>query len=66
MVRWLRLCAPSAGGPGLIPGEGIRSHLPELRVTLLELKLPGLQLRLSAVKYINKYLITFAKTLFSR
>ena len=22
VVQWLRLCAPSAGGPGLIPGQG--------------------------------------------
>ena len=25
VVQWLRLCAPSAGGPGLIPGQGARS-----------------------------------------
>ena len=24
MVQWLRLCAPNAGGPGLIPGQGTR------------------------------------------
>ena len=22
MVQWLRLCAPNAGNPGLIPGQG--------------------------------------------
>ncbi|TEA39746.1 hypothetical protein DBR06_SOUSAS31510016, partial [Sousa chinensis] len=27
VVQWLRLCAPNAGGPGLIPGQGTRSHM---------------------------------------
>ena len=31
MIQWLRLRAPNAGGPGLIPGQGTRSHLPQLR-----------------------------------
>ena len=26
MVQWLQLCAPNAGGPGSIPGQGTRSH----------------------------------------
>ncbi|TEA23709.1 hypothetical protein DBR06_SOUSAS3810056, partial [Sousa chinensis] len=25
VVQWLRLCTPSAGGPGLNPGQGTRS-----------------------------------------
>ena len=32
VVQWLRLCAPNAGGPGLIPGQGTRSHMLQLRV----------------------------------
>ena len=32
VVQWLRLCAPSARGPGSIPGQGTRSHIPQLRV----------------------------------
>ena len=32
VVQWLRLCAPNAWGPDLIPGQGTRSHLPQLRV----------------------------------
>lgn len=32
MVQWLRLCAPNAGGLGSIPGEGIRSHTPQLEI----------------------------------
>ena len=31
VVQWLRLCAPNAGGPGLIPGQGTRSHIQQLR-----------------------------------
>ena len=31
VVQWLRLCAPNAGGPSLIPGQGIRSHMPQPR-----------------------------------
>ena len=27
VVQWLRLCAPNAGGPGSIPGQGTRSHI---------------------------------------
>ena len=29
--KWLRLRAPNAEGPGLIPGQGIRSHMLQLR-----------------------------------
>ena len=28
VVQWLRLHAPKAGGPGSIPGQGTRSHMP--------------------------------------
>ena len=27
VAQWLRLCAPNAGGPGSIPGQGTRSHV---------------------------------------
>ena len=33
VVRWLRLCAPSEGDLGLIPGQGTGSHM------LLQLKI---------------------------
>ena len=32
VVQWLRRCSPSAGGLGVIPGQGTRSHRPQLRV----------------------------------
>ena len=31
VVQWLQLCAPKAGGLGLILGQGTRSYMPQLR-----------------------------------
>ena len=31
VVKWLRLCTSSSGGPSLIPGRGTRSHKLQLR-----------------------------------
>ena len=31
VVQWLRLQAPTAGGPGYIPGQGTRSRMPQLK-----------------------------------
>ena len=27
VTQWLRLCAPNAGGPDSLPGQGTRSHM---------------------------------------
>jgi len=40
VVQWLRPRAPSAGGPGLIPSQGTRSHMLQLRVHMPQLKIP--------------------------
>ena len=32
VVQWLKLCAPKTGGWSLIPGQGTRSHMSQLRV----------------------------------
>ena len=32
MVQWLRLCTHNAGGLGLIPGQGARSRMPQLKI----------------------------------
>ena len=32
VVQWLRLYAPNAGGPGSIPGQETRSHMPQLKI----------------------------------
>ena len=33
MIQWPRLHAPNAGGPGLIPGQGTRFHMPQLKIS---------------------------------
>ena len=38
MVQGLSLHAPNAGGLGLIPSQGTRSHMPQLRVHMPQLK----------------------------
>ena len=35
VVQWLR--APSARGPGSIPGQGTRSHMPQLRLKIIRI-----------------------------
>ena len=40
VTQWLRLRTPNAGDPGSIPGQGTRSHMPQLRVCMLQLKTP--------------------------
>ncbi|TEA36877.1 hypothetical protein DBR06_SOUSAS32310007, partial [Sousa chinensis] len=37
---WLRLCTPNAASPGLIPGRRTRSHMPQPRDHVLQLKTP--------------------------
>ncbi|RAX31063.1 UNVERIFIED_CONTAM: hypothetical protein DQE83_26990, partial [Escherichia coli] len=38
--QWLRLHAPKAGGAGSTRVQGTRSHTPQLRVCILQLKGP--------------------------
>ena len=40
VVQGLRLQVPNAGGPGLIPGQGTRSHLLQPRLPMTQLKIP--------------------------
>ncbi|TEA30381.1 hypothetical protein DBR06_SOUSAS17710002, partial [Sousa chinensis] len=40
MVQWLRLHTPNAGGQGSIPGQGTRHRRVQLRVRMLQLKIP--------------------------
>ena len=37
-VQWLRLHTPNVEGPGSIPSQGTRSHMPQLRVLMLQLR----------------------------
>ena len=38
VVQWLGLCTPNTGGPDLIPGQGPRSHMLQLRVLTPQLE----------------------------
>ena len=38
VAQWLRLRAPNAGGPGSIPGQGTRAHVPQLKIPCAEMK----------------------------
>ena len=40
VVLWLRLRAPNAGDPGLIPGQGTKSCILQLRACMPQLR-PG-------------------------
>ena len=33
VVQWLRLHTPKAGGPGSIPGQGTKFHMPQLSIS---------------------------------
>ena len=54
VVQWLRLRAPNAGGPGLIPGQGIRSRIMQLRACMTQLKIPRAATK-THCSQINKY-----------
>ena len=51
MIQGLKLHAPNAGGLGLIPGQGTRAQMPQLRVYTLQLR-PGAakQIKLKILK----------------
>ena len=40
VVQWLRCDIPNAGHPGSISGQGTRSHMPQLRDYMPQLKVP--------------------------
>ena len=40
VVQWLRCNIPNAGHPGSISGQGTRSHMPQLRDYMPQLKVP--------------------------
>ena len=57
MVQWLRLCAPNAGSWGLIPGQGTISHVPQLSVSMPQLRIPWATTKTqhSQNKYLKKF-----------
>ena len=65
VVHWLRLPSLNAGGLGLIPGHGTRSHMPQLSVHMLQLisKIPHAATK---TQYSQKKEIYFLKTVDQR
>ena len=41
VVQQLRLCVPNEGGLALIPDQGTRSHMPQLRLCMAETEDPA-------------------------
>ena len=39
VVQWVKLPAPNSGGPSLIPGQGTRSHMPQLKILHAAMKI---------------------------
>ena len=46
VVQWLRLCSPNSGGPGSIPGQGIRSYMLQLKIQHAAMKIEDLHAEL--------------------
>ena len=63
VAQRLRLCTPNEGGLGSIPDQGTTSHMPQLSVHMLELKIPLPQLRPGTDKKIHKNKCIFLKTM---
>ena len=40
VLQWVRLHASNAGDPGLILGQRIKSHMPQLRACMSQLMIP--------------------------
>ena len=36
VVQWLRVHVPDSGGPGLIPGQRTRFHMPQMKITKIQ------------------------------
>ena len=39
MVQWLKLHTPNTGGLSSIPGQGTKSHMPQPRVLVMQVKI---------------------------
>ena len=54
VVQWLRLCTLNTGGLVSMSGQETRSHMPQLRVYMPQLKIPCAG-RPCPTKQINRY-----------
>ena len=62
VVQWLRLCPPNAWGPDLTPGQGTRSHMRQLRVPMLQLKIPHAAMKTRYHQINNSYMSKVSDT----
>jgi len=53
VAQWLRLCTPHTGAPGLIPGQGTRSHMPQLSLLKPQLKILHATMKMEDLKCQN-------------
>ena len=60
-VQWLRLSDSNAEGPGLIPDQGIRSHMPQLKILCATRKTWRSQIKFKNLKK-NQLLTVSPKT----
>ena len=47
LAEWLRLRAPNAGHSGSVPGQGTTAQMLQLRVYVLQLKIPHLTIQVA-------------------
>ena len=56
MIQWLRLCALNVGDLGSISGQGAISYIPQLRVCMMQLKIPHAPTKTQHSKYTKNFL----------
>ena len=66
VFKWLRLCAPDAGGMGVIPSQGTGSYMLQLKIPSAETKTPHCQINLKKIAIIIAMLIQYFKDLLTR
>ena len=59
VVQWLRLQAPNAAGLGSVPGQGTRSHKPQLKSPHAPVKSPhtAAETRCSQTQFFKKEIV---------
>ena len=62
LVQWLRLYPPNAGGLGIVPGQGTRSHMPQLKDPSCLKKILHVTTQTHSVQP-NKYICRYFKCL---
>ena len=51
--QWLRFWVPNVGGPGLVPDQDTRSHMPQVSVSMLQSKIPRDAVKSEDLVYCN-------------